>query len=113
VRRRGENISAHEVESVLMHHPDIAEAVILGVPSELSDDEVKAFLIAKPGMTIDPAEIAGWCRSRIAAFKVPRYIQVLDSFPRSAAKSEVERHKLRALDTTGTWDAEREPTAVR
>jgi crotonobetaine/carnitine-CoA ligase len=109
LRRRGENISAYEVEAVLLQHPAIAEAVVVGVPSELGDDDVKAFLIAAAGHTIDPQAVFTWCRERLAYFKVPRFIQVVRDFPRSATKREIERHKLKALGHAEAWDAETVP----
>jgi crotonobetaine/carnitine-CoA ligase len=109
LRRRGENISAYEVEAVLVQHPAIAEAVVVGVPSELGDDDVKAFLIGASGSTIDPQSIFDWCRERLAYFKLPRFIEVVQEFPRSAAKREIERHKLKALGHNTAWDAETVP----
>ena len=109
MRRRGENISAYEVEAVLLQHPAVAEAAVVGVPSELGDDDVKAFLIAAQGEAIDPQAIFTWCTERLAYFKVPRFIQVTNDFPRSAAKREIERHKLKALGHEFAWDAQTVP----
>lgn len=107
LRRRGENISAYEVESVLSRCPGVREAVVVGVPAEAGEEEVKAFIIAEEGRAPTPESLVAWCRDRIAAFKVPRYVAFADDFPRSVTKREVERHKLKALPNDGVWDAER------
>ncbi len=106
LRRRGENISVHEVEEVLGAYPGIRELAVIGVPSELAEDEVKSFIVPKDGVTIDPREIVLWCRARMAAFKAPRFVQFLPSLPRSATKMEVERHVLKALGNGDAWDAD-------
>src|SRR3546814_14151300 len=60
-----------------------------------------------PGSEFDPESLLRWAAAELAAFKLPRYVEVIDDFPRSAAKREVERHKLKALPNEGAWDAER------
>ncbi|WP_431857643.1 AMP-binding protein [Azospirillum sp.] len=107
LRRRGENISAYEVESVLSRYPGVREVVVVGVPAEKGEEEVKAFVIAEPGAAIDPAAIVRWCEGRMSAFKIPRFIAFAEEFPRSVTKREVERHKLKALPNEGAWDRER------
>jgi crotonobetaine/carnitine-CoA ligase len=106
LRRRGENISAHEVEALIQDYPGIAEVAIVGVLSEFGDDDVKAFIIPEQGQEIDPAALFHWCRERMSYFKLPRYIECVDEFPRSATKREVERHKLKARSNDAAWDAE-------
>lgn len=106
LRRRGENVSAYEVESVLSQCPGVREVVVVGTPSEKGEEEVKAFVIREPGSGVEPAAIAAWCEGRMAAFKIPRFIAFVESFPRSVTKREVERHKLRAMPNDGIWDRE-------
>lgn len=108
LRRRGENISAYEIEETILEMPEVAEVVVVGVPSELGEDDVKAFVIAAAGAQPDPAAIAEFCRTRIAAFKVPRFIEFVDDFPRSVSKQEIERHVLKKRPNTGAWDREAE-----
>ncbi len=107
LRRRGENISAYEIEAVMGKHPAIAEVVIVGVRSEIGEDDVKAFIIPAPGAEIDCAELVKWTAERIAAFKVPRFFEIVEDFPRSATKREVERSKLKALSNDRAWDREK------
>lgn len=106
LRRRGENISAHEVESILSQFPGVAEVIVVGVPSEFGDEEVKAFIIAKAGVDLDLKALCEWSAGQMAAFKVPRFIEIVDDFPRSLTKREVERHKLKVRANDKAWDRE-------
>jgi crotonobetaine/carnitine-CoA ligase len=106
LRRRGENISAYEVESVLQRHESVAEAAVVGLPSELGEDDVKAFVIPAAGRTADPVQLYHWCREHLAYFKAPRFIEIAPDLPRSATKREIERHKLKAMPNDKAWDAE-------
>jgi carnitine-CoA ligase len=106
LRTGGENVSAYEVESVISRYPGVEEPVVIGIPAELGEEDVKLFLRLAPGAAFDPADLIRWASRELAAFKVPRFVQVVDEFPRSAAKREVERHKLHALSNEGVWDAQ-------
>lgn len=94
IRRRGENISSAEIELVVEWHPGVLESAVIGVPSDISDEEVKLFIVPKPGATIKPEEIFRWCGERLARFKVPRYLEIRDSFPKTPTH-KVEKYKLR------------------
>ena len=107
LRRRSENISAYEVESAIAAHPVVKEVIVVGVPSELGEDEVKAFVLPAAGAELTPAAIVQWCEQRLAKFKVPRFIEFVSDFPRSAAKQEIERHKLKAMSNAAAWDRQR------
>lgn len=107
LRTRGENVSAYEVESVISEFPGVREAIVVGIPAELGEEEVKLFVIAEDPAAFDPAAVHQWCHGRMAPFKIPRFIELADEFPRSSTKREVERHKLRALGNDRAWDAER------
>ena len=78
IRRRGENLSPAEVEAALDRHPDVAEAAVIGVPSELSEEDVKAFVVAAPGATPDLAALHAFAQEQLAAYKVPRYFEVVE-----------------------------------
>jgi len=81
IRRRGENISATEVENALTSHPRISEAAVLGVPAELGEEEVLALLVLKENETLSAEEVIDWCEERLAEFKVPRFLQFRSRLP--------------------------------
>jgi crotonobetaine/carnitine-CoA ligase len=105
IRRRGENLSPLEVEEVLETHPSVLEAAVVGVPSELSEEEVKAFIVPAGESAVDFAELRGFAAERLAAFKVPRYWEVIDELPRTPT-SRVAKHRLPAGNTPAEYDAE-------
>jgi crotonobetaine/carnitine-CoA ligase len=93
IRRRGENLSPAEVEQVLERHPDIAEAAVIGVPSDLSEDDVKAFVVPADGRTPDVGAVHEFAREHLARFKVPRYIEVVAELPHTAT-DRLAKHQL-------------------
>jgi carnitine-CoA ligase len=93
IRRRGENLAPAEVEAALEHHPDIAEAAVVGVPSELSEEDVKAFVMPAPGHTIDVAALHTFASEHLARYKVPRYYEVVDDLPHTAT-DRLAKHQL-------------------
>ncbi|MES2483496.1 MAG: AMP-binding protein [Pseudomonadota bacterium] len=106
LRRRGENISSFEVEAPIREHPAVAEVAVVAVPSEHEggEDEVKACIVAHPGALADPADIVAWCEGRLPAFAIPRYIEFLDSFPKTPSE-KVQKSVLRSAGiTAATWD---------
>jgi crotonobetaine/carnitine-CoA ligase len=105
LRRRGENLSPLEVEEVLQAHPAVLECAVVGVPSELSEDEVKAFVVPANGITPDFAELRSFAAARLAAYKVPRYWQLIDDLPRTPT-ARVAKHRLPAGHQPGEYDAD-------
>jgi carnitine-CoA ligase len=111
VRRHAENISASEVENVIRLHPKVLDVAVVPVPDEIRGEEVKAYIIPKPGErpeAIPPEELIAFCLERIAKFKVPRFIEYRESFPRTPTE-RVEKHKLIAEKKdlrSGSYDAE-------
>ena len=113
IRRRGENISSHEVEQALLAHPDVAGAAAVPVPSELGEDEVLACVVARGGAELDPLELIRFCEPRLPYFAVPRYVDVLPELPLTAS-GKVEKYRLRERGVTAsTWDRERAGYVVR
>jgi crotonobetaine/carnitine-CoA ligase len=104
IRRRGENISAFEVEEVVKLHPRVLDAAAFGVPSDLTEDDVMVAVVARPGETLDPAELIEYCAGRMARHMVPRYIDVVETLPRTPTE-KVEKTLLREQGVTATtWD---------
>jgi fatty-acyl-CoA synthase len=80
----GENVYPAEVESVLHQLSAVAEAAIIGVPSEQWGEVGMAIIAIKPGHTLTPAEIHAHCAANLAKFKCPRLIEFVDALPRNA-----------------------------
>ena len=94
VRRRGENVSSLEVELILNDHPLVLECAIVGVPSDLTDEELLAVVVLMPSQKPDAAALVRWCAERLAPFKVPRYVQFVDALPKSTSQ-KIEKHRIR------------------
>jgi len=93
--RGGENIAPAEVEAVLFSHPKIEEAAVVGIPDIEWGQKVAAFVVPRPGEAIDPAEIVEYCRQRLASFKKPEVVRVVDALPKNPM-GKVLRNELRA-----------------
>ena len=88
IRRSSENISALEVEQVIMQLPGVFEAAAVPVPDELRGEEVKIYVQLNDGVKqelVPPESITAHCESHLAPFKVPRFIAYVDTFPRTAS----------------------------
>jgi carnitine-CoA ligase len=107
IKRRGENIASAEVERALNSHPKIQESAVIGVPDIYADEEVKAYIIVKPGEKLSPEEIIEYCLDYLEPFKIPRYIEFRTSFPRPAAIPKILKTELRQEKpdlTAGCYD---------
>ncbi len=89
--RGGNNIHATDVESVLYEHPGVLEAAVVGVPHEVLGEDVAAFVVPRPGSVLDADDIGTFCRQRLADYKCPRRITILDELPRNATGKVVKR----------------------
>jgi len=115
IRRRGENVSSAQVEGVINAHPKVLESAVVGVPSELYDEDVKAYVILRPGETADAIEIIKWCKDRLAYFKVPRYIEFRTELPKTPTH-RVAKYKLKEEKkdlTEGCFDLEKTDFKLR
>jgi crotonobetaine/carnitine-CoA ligase len=99
IRRRGENISAWEIEEVLHAHPAISEAVAVGVPSELTEEDVKAVVVLRPGAELGAEELREFCRERMARFMVPEYVEFVAEIPKTPT-GKPEKYKLSGAAAT-------------
>ncbi|MCP9490790.1 MAG: aldehyde dehydrogenase family protein [Solirubrobacteraceae bacterium MAG38_C4-C5] len=95
IRRRGEMISAPEVEEVLNRHPAVATSAVVPSPGAHGSEEVKAFVAPASGATASAAELTAWCRRFLAEFKVPTLVELSDSLPRTST-NKVNKAMLRA-----------------
>ena len=107
IRRRGENISSYEVESIVSAHPDVAECAAVAAPAELGEDEVRVVVIAREGAAVDPAALLAWLEPRTPRYMLPRYVDVVDDLPRNTTTGRIKKHELRAQGIgPATWDRE-------
>ena len=108
MRRRGENISSFEVESIIEKHPAVAECAAFGVPSEMGEDEVMIWVRPKAGQTIDLKDLMKFCADEMAYFMVPRYIDVVDEIPKTETLRFTKNELKKQGVTKCTWDREKE-----
>jgi fatty-acyl-CoA synthase len=108
--RGGENVYPREIEEFLYTHPDVTDVQVVGVPDARYGEEVLACVIARDGATLDADAIRAFCQGRIAHYKVPRHVLVVDEFPMTVT-GKVQKFKLRehAIDRLGLEEAA--PTA--
>jgi long-chain acyl-CoA synthetase len=92
--RGGNNIYATDVEAVILEHPDVQEAAVIGVPHQVLGEDVGAFVVAKPGAPLDGATLLAFCAERLADYKRPRKLWFVAELPRNAT-GKVMKHKLR------------------
>jgi crotonobetaine/carnitine-CoA ligase len=93
IRRRGENVAPAEIEAALASHPDVEEAAVVGVPSELSEEDIKAFVVMRAGADADFDALREWASRRLTAFKVPSQYEALDELPHTAT-GRIAKHRL-------------------
>lgn len=92
--RGGENIYPREIEEFLYAHPEIKEVSVFGVPDEKYGEQVCAWIQSQEGTNPDPAAIIAFCQSKIARFKIPRYIRFVDTFPMTVT-GKIQKFKMR------------------
>ncbi|WP_454907861.1 AMP-binding protein [Variovorax gossypii] len=102
LRRRGINISAWDVERVFAQHEAVAEVALVGVPSDLGEDELKLFVRLRDGVRIAPLELIRWSSLRLPYFQVPRYIEFIDAFPKTPTQ-RIQKKDL-SRQVAGVWD---------
>jgi crotonobetaine/carnitine-CoA ligase len=94
IRRRGENLAPHDVEAVLNAHPAVFESVVVGVPSPLGEEDVKAFVRLKEQALVSAEELFRYCADQLPYFMVPRYVEFLEEIPKTA-NQKAQRFVLR------------------
>ncbi|MEY2433065.1 MAG: carnitine-CoA ligase [Acidimicrobiaceae bacterium] len=106
LRRRGENISSFEVESVLIGHGALADVAVHAVPSEMSEDDLKITATLKENTTVTEEELFRWCIDQLPYFALPRYVEFRAELPRSPVGRVLKRTLRDEGVTATTWDAE-------
>jgi acyl-CoA synthetase (AMP-forming)/AMP-acid ligase II len=93
IRRRGENVAPAEIEEALCAHPDVTEAAVIGVPSELTEEEIKGFVAVSDPESADLAAIRTAAAALLTAFKVPRYVEAVAELPHTPT-GRIAKHEL-------------------
>lgn len=94
VIRGGENIYPREVEEFLYRHPQVQDVQVVGIPDQKYGEELCAWIIVRPGQTLDEESIRAFCKGQIAHYKVPRYIRFVSEFPMTVT-GKIQKFKIR------------------
>jgi len=111
LRRRGENVSAWEVERIVNAHEAVEESAVIGVDSDLGEQDILAFVKPAAGRALEPLAIIRWCEQHLAYYQIPRYIRIVADFPRGPTQ-RIRKTELSA-DTSQAWDFEASGQAPR
>jgi long-chain acyl-CoA synthetase len=98
--RGGYNVYPREVEEVLYEHPSVLEAAVVGVPHETLGEDIAAVVVARPATALDPDELKAWTKERVAAYKYPRHVVVVDELPKSPTGKILKR----AIDLASVFE---------
>jgi crotonobetaine/carnitine-CoA ligase len=94
IKRSGENVAANEVEAVILDHDAVFDCAVIGVPDLVRDEAIVAVVVLREGKTLSDADIAEWCRQRLARFRVPGHVVFKDALPRTSV-GKIQKHLLR------------------
>lgn len=111
--RGGQNVSAADVEMVLRDHPDIVEAVVVGLPHEVLGEEVAAVIVTRPDAKVTGEDLRDWCAGRLARYKVPRYLEFRPTLPRNPAGKVLKGHLRASLAGAVNSGAAKGPASTR
>jgi crotonobetaine/carnitine-CoA ligase len=107
IRRRGENISSHEVETDVVRNPEVIECAAVAAKNPLGEEEILLFAVKRPGSALTPSKLWSDLEARMPRFMVPRYIELLDALPKTEATARVVKAELRRRGIgPQTWDRE-------
>lgn len=101
IKRAGENVAASEVEAVILQHPKVFDCAVIGVPDEIRDERIKAFVVPRAGAVVSAEEIITWCAERLAKFRVPEVVEFRPELPRTSV-GKIQKHILRRESTQST-----------
>lgn len=104
LRRRGENVSAWEVERVINAHPAIEESAVIGITADIGEQDIKAFVKLADSNPLDPIELIKWCERDLAYYQIPRFIEFVPDFPRGPTQ-RIRKTEL-SRSVRDSWDVE-------
>jgi crotonobetaine/carnitine-CoA ligase len=95
IKRAGENVAASEVEAIILTHPQVFDCAVIGVPDPIRDESIVAVVVTVGGESLPGDAIIGWCRERLASFRVPERVEFRRVLPRTSV-GKIQKHVLRA-----------------
>jgi len=107
MRKGGENVSAYEVEHVIMDHPAVEEVAVYAVPSELAEDEIMASVKLVEGMQLTATELLAFLKDKLARFAIPRYVRFVEEFPMTSTHRIMKKELEKTGVTPDTYDSQK------
>ena len=111
LRRRGENVSAWEVERVVNAHPAVEESAVVGVTSEMGEQEIRVFVQLAPRRNLEPLDLIKWCERDLAYYQIPRFVDFIAEFPRGPTQ-RIRKSDL-PVALAASWDLEKSGYRIR
>lgn len=105
IRRKGQNVSAWTIERAVNSLESVEECAVIGVPSDIGDEDIKVFVKVAPNHHIEPLDIIRWCEPRLAYYQMPRYVEIVEDFPRGPTQRIRKTILPRTVDKS--WDLEK------
>ncbi|MDH5354656.1 MAG: AMP-binding protein [Gammaproteobacteria bacterium] len=94
IKRSGENISAGEVENVLLQHPAVFECAVIGLPDAIRDESIVAVVVPKQGQSVEADTLIEFCADRLASFRVPQQVVFSETLPKTSV-GKIQKHLIR------------------
>ena len=111
LRRRGENVSAWEIEQVVGINAQVETCAAIGVASDVGDEDIKLFVKPVAGARLEPLDLIRWCERHLAYFQIPRYLELVEDFPRTPTERIRKDQLSTSVETC--WDLQRSGYKVR
>jgi crotonobetaine/carnitine-CoA ligase len=106
IRRRGENIAVLELENELARHPDVVAVAAIGVPSDLTEEDIKVVAVMRENVVLSPAEFGLWLMDELPRFMTVRYVEFVDQLPTTETAKILRRDLAQNWRNHTTWDLE-------
>jgi crotonobetaine/carnitine-CoA ligase len=94
IKRSGENVSAGEVENVILQHPAVFECAVIGLPDDIKDESIVAVVVLKPGQSSEADDLIEFCAGKLASFRVPQRVVFKESLPKTSV-GKIQKHLIR------------------
>jgi len=107
ILRNGFNVYPREVEELLATHPAVSMVAVVGRPSESVGEEIRAFVVRRPGVEVTGDELVDWCREQLAAYKYPREVVFVDALPMTATGKILKRELVTASTAASARESSR------